>query len=126
MATIGNLTMRKARASFASAYLAAGGFNIIDNNGFKDADEAVKEAFKSKAGIVVICSSDEEYPKYAPEIAAKIKSVNPGVVVILAGYPKEIIDDLKKSGVDEFIHVKSDSIETIKSVQTKLGILKLN
>lgn len=124
--TVGNLTMRKARASFASAYLAAGGFNIIDNNGFKDADEAVKEAFKSKAEIIVICSSDEEYPKYAPEIAAKIKSVNPGVVVIVAGYPKEIIEDLKKSGVDEFIHVKSDSIETIKSIQAKLGILKSN
>jgi methylmalonyl-CoA mutase len=124
MATIGNLTMRKARASFASAYLAAGGFNIIDNNGFNDPDEAVKEAFRSKAEIVVICSSDEEYPSVAPEIAAKIKSVNPGVFVILAGYPKEIVDSLSKSGVDEFIHMKSDSIETIKKIQTRLGILK--
>lgn len=124
MATIGNLTMRKARASFSSAYLAAGGFNIIDNNGFKDADEAVKEAFKSKAEIVVICSSDEEYPSVAPEIASKIKSVNPGVFVILAGYPTEIVETLKKSGVDEFIHMKSDSIATIKKIQTRIGILK--
>jgi len=123
MATIGNLTMRKARASFSSAYLAAGGFGIIDNNGFKDADEAVKEAYKSKAEIIVICSSDEEYPKYAPEIASKIKSVHPGVVVIIAGYPKEIIEDMKKSGVDDFIHVKSDSLETINNVQAKLGII---
>lgn len=124
MATIGNLTMRKARASFSSAYLAAGGFNIIDNNGFKDADEAVKEAFKSKAEIVVICSSDEEYSSVAPEIASKIKSVSPGVFVILAGYPTEIVESLKKSGVDEFIHMKSDSIATIKKIQTRLGILK--
>jgi methylmalonyl-CoA mutase len=126
MATIGNLTMRKARASFASSYLAAGGFSIIDNNGFKTADDAVKSAYDSKAEIIVACSSDEEYPVFAPEIAAKIKSVSPGVVVILAGYPKDIIEDLKKSGVDEFIHVKSDSLETIRGIQAKLGIKKFN
>ncbi|MBU4485446.1 MAG: acyl-CoA mutase large subunit family protein, partial [Candidatus Delongbacteria bacterium] len=124
MATVGNPAMRKARASFAAGYLAAGGFDIIDNTGFKDADEAVKEAFISKAEIIVICSSDDEYPQVAPEIASKIKSVRPGAVVILAGYPKDIIEDLKKAGVDEFIHLRSDSIETIKSIQTKLGILK--
>ena len=72
----------------------------------------------------MICSSDEEYPSVAPEIAAKIKTVNPGVFVILAGYPVDIIESLKKSGVDEFIHMKSDSIATIKKIQTRLGILK--
>jgi methylmalonyl-CoA mutase len=124
LATIGNLTMRKARASFAMGYLSAGGFNIMDNNGFKDADEAVKAALKSKSEIVVICSSDEEYPVIAPEIASKLKKADPKIVVVLAGFPKEIIDSLKKAGVDEFIHLRSDSIETIKSIQTKLGIIK--
>ncbi len=122
LATIGNLTMRKARASFSMGYLAAGGFDIIDNNGFKDSDEAAAEALKSGAEIIVICSSDDEYPVVAPEIAAKIKASDPGKVIVLAGYPKDIVDDLKKAGVDEFIHLKSDSLETIRNIQTKLRI----
>ncbi len=122
LATLGNLTMRKARASFSMGFLSAGGFNIIDNNGFKDADEAAEAALESKAEIIVICSSDEEYPEVAPSIASKIKSADPEKVVVLAGYPKEIVDDLKKAGVDEFIHMKADSVETIKSIHKKLGV----
>ncbi|MDD3044033.1 MAG: methylmalonyl-CoA mutase family protein [Candidatus Delongbacteria bacterium] len=122
LATLGNLTMRKARASFSMGYLAAGGFDIIDNNGFKDASEAADEALRSGAEIIVICSSDEEYPAVAPEIASKIKAADPKKVVVLAGYPKEIIDDLKKAGVDEFIHLKSDSLETIRNIQSVIGI----
>ncbi len=122
LATLGNLTMRKARASFSMGFLSAGGFNIIDNNGFKDAEEAANEALESKAEIVVICSSDDEYPAFAPVIASKIKSDDPNKVIVLAGYPKEIIDDLKNGGVDEFIHMKADSVETIKSIHKKLGV----
>jgi len=70
----------------------------------------------------VICSSDEEYPAVAPIIASKVKAADPKKVVVLAGYPKEIIDDLKKAGVDEFIHLKSDSLETIRNIQSKIGI----
>ena len=41
---------------------------------------------------------------------------------MLAGYPKEIIEELRNAGVDEFIHMKSDSVETIKSIHKKLGV----
>jgi methylmalonyl-CoA mutase len=122
LATLGNLTMRKARASFAMGYLGAGGFEIIDNNGFADASEAASAALNSKAEIIVICSSDDEYPAVAPEIASKVKAGNPKAVIVLAGYPKEIVEDLRKTGVDEFIHLKSDSLETIRNIHAKLGI----
>jgi methylmalonyl-CoA mutase len=122
LAPVGNLTMRKARASFSMGFLGAGGFGIIDNNGFKTADEAVKEALASKAQIVVICSSDEEYPTVAPQIASGIKAADQKIIVVLAGYPKEIIGDLKNAGVDEFIHLKADSVEIIKSIHKKLGV----
>jgi methylmalonyl-CoA mutase len=122
LATLGNLTMRKARASFAMGYLGAGGFEIIDNNGFAEASEAASAALNSKAEIIVICSSDDEYPAVAPEIASKVKAGNPKAVIVLAGYPKEIVEDLRKTGVDEFIHLKSDSLETIRNIHAKLGI----
>ena len=120
MATMGNLTMRKARASFSMGFLGAAGFEMIDNNGFANVDEAVSETMNSGAEIVTICASDDDYKEIAADFAKKIKAKNPNIVVILAGYPKELIEPLKEAGVDEFIHVRSDSIEVLSSIQNKL------
>ncbi|MEA3316371.1 MAG: methylmalonyl-CoA mutase family protein [Bacteroidota bacterium] len=116
---IGNLTMRKARAGFASGFFACAGFDIIDNIGFDTIDEGVNEATKNKADIVVICSSDPEYAELAPEIYNKL---NKDAIIVIAGYPKDIIDDLKAAGIKHFIHVKSNLLETLGGFQKELGI----
>ena len=48
--TIGNLTMRKARAAFASNFFGCAGYKIIDNIGFS----SIGEGMKAKADIVVL------------------------------------------------------------------------
>lgn len=124
MATMGNLTMRKARASFAMGFLGAAGFEVIDNLGFANVEEAVSETISSGAEIVTICASDDDYAEIAADFTKKIKAENPNVVVVLAGYPKELIAPLTEAGVDEFIHVRSDSVETLKSIQKKLKVIE--
>jgi methylmalonyl-CoA mutase len=57
-----------------------------------------------------------------PEIAQKLKKSNKELNLVVAGYPKEIIDTLKQAGVDEFIHVRSNLLQTLESFQEKLGI----
>ena len=76
----------------------------------------------SKAEIVVVCSSDDEYATLGPEIASKLKKANKELSLVVAGYPKEILDSLKQAGVDEFIHVRSNLLQTLESFQEKLGI----
>lgn len=120
---IGNLTLRKARAMFATNFFGCAGFKIIDNLGFASAEDGVKAALESKAEIIVICSSDEEYASLGFECTSKIKSTDPSRILVIAGYPKDSIEDLNKSGVDEFIHVKSNLLETLEIFQEKLGIL---
>lgn len=122
LATIGNLTMRKARASFAMGFLGAAGFDIIDNNGFKTAEDAVSSFVKSNAEIIVICSSDEEYAEVAAPITKLAKTEKPGIVSVLAGYPQELVESLKEAGVDEFIHMKASSSEVLSRIQKVLGI----
>ncbi|MDA3884873.1 MAG: methylmalonyl-CoA mutase family protein [Candidatus Delongbacteria bacterium] len=124
MATMGNLTMRKARASFAMGFLGAAGFEVIDNLGFANVEEAVSETISSGAEIVTICASDDDYAEIAADFTKKIKAENPNIVVILAGYPKELIGSLTEAGVDEFIHVRSDSVETLRSIQKKLKVIE--
>ncbi len=119
MFTYGNLTMRIARAQFAGNFFAVAGFDLIDNLGFKTIDDGVQAAIESKAGIVVICSSDDEYASIAPEICKKLKD---HAIVVLAGYPKDIIEDLKQAGMKHFIHMHSNVLESLQEIQQELGI----
>ena len=120
MFTIGDAKMRRARAQFSSSFFAAGGFDIIDNIGFDTVDEGVKEAKDKDADIVVICSSDAEYPELAPEINEKMKD---HAIVVLAGYPKDSVEELKEKGIKHFIHLKSNLVETLSGFQKELGIV---
>jgi methylmalonyl-CoA mutase len=121
--TYGNLAMRKARATFASNFFGCAGYEIIDNPGFSSIEDGIKSAFENNADIVVICSSDEEYIDTVPVIAKSIKEKNPEINVTLAGYPKEHIEAFKNAGVDDFIHIKSNVIETLTSFQKYFGIM---
>ena len=119
---IGNLAMRKARAMFTTNFFGCAGYEILDNSGFQTVDEGVEAAKASNAEIVVICSSDDEYATLGAEIATKLKAVNKEIILVVAGYPKEILDTLKQAGVEEFIHVRSNLLQTLESFQEKLGI----
>lgn len=116
--TIGDLTMRKARAGFASGFFACAGFEVVDNPGFSSVDEGVNAAMEQKANIVVVCSSDDEYTELAPAIYEKLGDK---AITVIAGYPKSI-DDLKSKGIKHFIHMKSNLIEKLDGFQKELGI----
>jgi len=115
--TYGDITKRKARANFATGFFGCAGYEVIEPITFKTIEESIKSALESKAEIVVICSSDEEYATIAPTVAQGLKNVNPGIKVIVAGFPKEIIDSLKQTGVDDFIHLGSNLVETLTRVR---------
>ena len=116
--TIGNMAMRKARSRFSFNFFACAGYRIIDNNGFASVPEGVKAALESKAEIVVICSSDEEYPSIAPEANEMLKGK---AIVVIAGNPPSI-EELKSKGLDLYIHMRSDITETLEYFNTRLGI----
>lgn len=122
MFTYGSLAMRKARATFATNFFGCAGYDIIDNAGFKTIEEGIKEALDSKAEVVVICSSDEEYVEIVPAIAKGLKDVNDELTLTVAGYPKEHIEAFKAAGVDDFIHVKTNLITSLNEYHKALGI----
>ena len=118
MLTIGNLAMRQARAQFSCNFLAAAGYKVMDNLGFKTVEEGVDAALEAKADIVVICSSDDEYAEYA---IPAFKYLNGRAMFVVAGAPA-CSDDLKAAGIENFINVKSNQLETLKAYNSKLGI----
>ncbi len=118
MLTIGNLAMRQARAQFSCNFLAAAGYKVIDNLGFKTVEEGVDAALKADADIVVICSSDDEYAEYA---IPAYKYLDGRAMFVVAGAPA-CSDDLREAGIENFIHVRVNQLETLKEYNAKLGI----
>ena len=118
MLTIGNLVWRQARAQFSTNFLACAGYKVIDNLGFKTVEEGVDEALKAGADIVVICSSDDEYAECA---FPAYKYLDNRALFVVAGAPA-CADELKAAGIENFIHVKVNQLETLKMFNEKLGI----
>ena len=116
MLTIGNLAMRQARAQFSCNFLACAGYEVIDNLGFPTVEEGVEAAMKAGADIVVLCSSDDEYAEYA---IPAYQALNGRAMFIVAGAPA-CMDDLKTAGIENFIHVRCNVLETLRGYNAKL------
>ena len=118
MLTIGNLVMRLARSQFSANFFACAGYKIIDNLGFETVEAGVEAAVKAGAEIVVLCSSDDEYATFAPEA---YKALAGRAEFVVAGAPA-CMEDLKAVGIEQFVNVKSNVLETLKAFNAKLGI----
>lgn len=119
MLTIGNLAMRRARSQFASNFFGCAGFEIIDNNGFKNIEEGVAAAESSSADIVVICSSDDYYAEIAPK--ANTLLLNDKRILVVAGAPS-CMPELIENGISNFINIKTNILDELKRYQQELNI----
>lgn len=116
MLTIGNLAMRLARAQFSTNFFGCAGYEILDNIGFNTVQEGIDAAMEKGADIVVLCSSDDEYAQYAPEA---FKLLDGRAEFVVAGAPA-CTDELKAQGIEHFIHVRSNVLETLQEFNKRL------
>ncbi|MDE6154231.1 MAG: methylmalonyl-CoA mutase small subunit, partial [Muribaculaceae bacterium] len=116
MLTIGNLAMRLARAQFSSNFFGCAGYQIIDNIGFETVADGVNAALEAQADIIVLCSSDDEYATFAPEA---FKLIDGKTEFVVAGAPA-CTEELQAQGITNFIHVRSNVLETLQAFNTKL------
>ena len=122
----GDLAMRLARANFSANFFAAAGFRIVNNAAFDNVRDGIDAALKASASIIVLCSSDEEYARLAPEAQEYLASLTPDPanrpLLVVAGAPP-CMDDLRAKGITRFIHVRSNLLETLIQFQSELGII---
>ncbi len=103
----GDRKMRMARANFSMNFFGCAGFDV----------EEAEEYAGSTADLIVLCSSDPEYLALAQEVCPRVH-----VPVIVAGNPKDQIEALRAAGVEGFIHVQSEAIQTLTEWQNRLGM----
>jgi len=105
--TRGDVKMKGARANFCLNFFGCAGFDMAQS----------EEYAGSNADLIILCSSDPEYAAFAQEVCPRVK-----VPVLVAGNPKNQIERLRAAGVQGFVHVLSDAVETLTEWQDKLGM----
>ena len=103
----GDVKMKGARGNFCFNFFGCAGFDIVEAEEYQGTD----------ADLIVLCSSDAEYLAFAQEVCANVK-----VAVLVAGNPKDQIEALQAAGVQGFIHIFSDLIQTLTQWQDNLGM----
>ena len=104
------------RAQFSCNFLACAGYEVVDNLGFPTVEAGIEAAMAAKADIVVLCSSDDEYAEYA---VPAFKALDGRAIFIVAGAPANM-EELKAVGIENFIHVRVNVLETLKEFNAKL------
>lgn len=123
LCNMGPLREHKARADFSRGFLSVAGYEIVSPAGFKTPLEAADAFAAAQAPIAVICSTDDNYPALVPPLVQALRTKKPDALILLAGYPTEQqVEACKKSGVDDFIHIRADALELLSKFHQKLGI----
>ena len=118
MLTCGSLAMARARAQFSCNFFACAGIRVIDNTFFKSIEEGVEAALASKAEIVVVCASDDDYATAAPKVK---ELLGDKAILVVAGAPA-CTPELEAQGITNFISVKSNVLDTLKFYLKEMGI----
>jgi len=101
----GDLKMRMARANFGRNFFGCAGFDIAESEEYAGVE----------ADLILLCSSDAEYLEMARDVCPKVT-----VPVLVAGNPKDQIEALEAAGVQGFIHIQSDAVQTLTEWQNRL------
>lgn len=118
----GDVKMRKARSMFSLNFFASAGFTVEDHNGFGDLDSALDYIKSQMPDVVVLCSSDEEYKTWVAPFCDAVKIFKSRPLIVLAGYPKDDIEEYTKAGINEFIHVRSNMLDVLTKIHQILEV----
>lgn len=107
---------RTARSQFSANFFGCAGYEIIDQPGSDSLEAGIEKARVANADIIVLCSSDDNYSSFA---SAVFKALNERSIIVIAGYP-DSVGELRKSGIEHFIHKKLNLLETLKEFNRML------
>lgn len=123
LAAMGPVAQHKARADFSAGFFSAGGYDVLAPGGFDTPERAAQAAAAGGTPIVVLCSTDDTYPTIVPPFCAVLKAARPDATIVLAGYPAGHVENFRKAGIDEFIHVRANVVEVLRSLAKRIGVM---
>lgn len=120
MLQFGNIAMRNARAIFATNFFGMAGYEITTILNDDSIQDGVKKAMYENPGIIVLCSSDEEYPTLGVEYLNALRNAN--IPVVMAGSPGDNEAMYREAGVHSFVHMRTAALEALENYHTVLSV----
>ena len=122
MANLGPVAAHTARATYAKNFFEAGGVKAVGDVGHDTADAAAEAFIASGLEVAVICGSDSLYAELAAPVATALKKAG-ARRVYLAGNPGDARGDYEAAGVDEFVYVGVNVLDTLTRLLKMQGAL---
>ncbi len=123
----GTIEQYMARRDFSIDFMHIGGFETEISTAFEPnifgIEDAINFTINNGFKSIILCSSDDIYPIFVSKLVKDLKNRQTGTFILLAGYPENYIDEFKNSGVDDFIHIKTNAYTFLKSLQDKYSRL---
>ncbi|MBS4191164.1 methylmalonyl-CoA mutase small subunit [Bacillus sp. FJAT-49705] len=120
---LGDLKAHKARADFITGFLAPGGIHALKSENIGKPELAIQFIKEANLNHYIICGTDKQYEEAALEIVRLIKDEKRNVKVFLAGRPeKEMQEQLKQAGIDQFIHIRSNCFDILSSLLKEMEV----
>lgn len=121
LACLGDPAQYGPRLGFARNFFQVGGFRVVQEGFFDDAEKAGEAAASNGAKVVVLVGLDETYQEMAVPTARVMAGLDSPPLVVLAGRPRDLMTELEQAGVSQFIHLRSDGPEILGKVLAELG-----
>ncbi len=107
----GNPGWASARATFSGNFFACAGYEIVDQPPVTSFDQGIQLARKTAPDVIVLCSADETYAELAPGVQ---KAAGEKSLVVVAGNPVDDMDTLRSAGIEHFIHMRTNLLESLQ------------
>jgi methylmalonyl-CoA mutase len=121
LCNLGEIPKHKARASFATGFLNAGGLSAIDNDGFSNVPSAVEAFAAAETSLVVICGGDDQYADWIPQLVPELRARGAHQVVV-AGRPGDRQASDEQAGVTGFIFMGTDVVASLQQLLDAMGV----
>ena len=121
LVNIGPIAAHAARTAFARTFFEIGGIAVPSSGALDNAAAAASAFAASGTTHVVICSSDKLYETHAVAVAKALRDAG-AKRIYLAGNPGDNRDRYVAAGIDEFIYVGCDALDTLGRAIETLGV----
>ncbi|MEY4578108.1 MAG: hypothetical protein RL701_2811 [Pseudomonadota bacterium] len=122
LCNLGPIPKHKARSSFATGLLNAGGIAVLDNEGFNSPEAAVAAFKAANTDTVVICGSDDQYPEWVPQLAPALRQQGARQIIVAGRAQGDQQASFEQAGVSTFIFVGVDVVSTLGQLLDAMGV----
>lgn len=121
-ACVGSLPRTLPRLDFVRGFLRTAGFDVVEGEFHATAAAAAAAALATGAATVMAVALDDVYAAEGEALVRALKAGDPPPRVLVAGRPEACAAALATAGADDFIHVRSNLLETLGALVAALEV----